>query len=161
MKFMDGDGIEIIIYIILAIGGIIANAYRNMAKQKEAQRRQEAGRTDTPEFDPSTLFEYEEEVEEPPHSEVLQETQATIVQEEAVETENPYAQYEGVSVFSETAEELLSDNLSQPGDSFPDDSDIDLISGSQIGMESEQEERGKVDLRQAIIYSEIINPKYV
>lgn len=173
MKWADGNGnLEIIFYIIAAIVGLAVNAYRNYSKKKAGEMKGPV--EEEPDF-PEVLFEpvipkqeymWEEEI-----NEETGQTQEWIESREEDEglmekvevTDNPKIP-EGVAALNITREQLNPDNLTE------DDSPIsDFFSKEEIytdkeisdSVEEDLSEEDAFDLRKAVIYSEILNPKYI
>ncbi|MBN1599890.1 MAG: hypothetical protein JW894_16460 [Bacteroidales bacterium] len=158
----ENDFLDILIYAVFIIAGLAANAYRNYAKKKEEERRRQEQPTEEelPDAFPDLEYEYEEPKEiipdEPEYYEEevteqpVQEYEQEIREEENIEVE------EGNAVFESTSNQLLSDNIESVGDSIFD----------EIGqMENQiyslvQEEPEAFNLRDAVIYSEILKRKY-
>jgi hypothetical protein len=174
MKFADGKGnIDILIYIIIMVVGLVANAYRNYTKKKEQENRQPGEIIpDFPEvgFDP--LFEYEKPVyKEPVMSEPEPETELTStldsqpVMEETVSADEVKSfnipDTEGQAVFESTARLLVSDNMSDLGVTIAEGESTGLeISKGEIGAEEEVAAEEGFDLERAVINSEILRTKY-
>jgi hypothetical protein len=182
MKFADGNGyFDIIIYIVIMVVGLLANAYRNYAKRKEQQNRQPGEVIpDFPEVEFEPVFEYEEPVYEIPQqrepvekSEERLETEQEIsssfdtepVMEEVIspaEVNSPdLPETEGQAVFQSTAQQLLSDEYNEMGVSITEGESTGLeISKGEIGSEEEVVLQEVFDLEKAIIYSEVLRQKY-
>lgn len=173
----------LIIYIILAIIGVLASVYRNKNKKKPVIPRPlesetvEAEPAETPEstFDPFAGL-FEEKVEEEDLVAEMDIKEEEIIIEENINKEETIAgrdikeenslknEYsEGEAVFKETNEVLISDNDS--GITSGEISDTEFVESifetekdesiiSELDEYSERKE--KFDLRKAVIYSEIL-----
>jgi hypothetical protein len=182
MKFADGNGyFDIIIYIIIMVVGLLANAYRNSAKRKEQQNRQPGEVIpDFPEVEFEPVFEYEEPVyREPPRREPEPEPEAMLetgqeltssfdtepTMEETVSLEEVTAlgipEIEGQAVFQSTKEGLVSDHMSELGITLAEGESTGLeISENEIGREEEVTVLERFDLERAVINAEILRTKY-
>jgi hypothetical protein len=163
MNFMDGDGyMEIIFYILLAIAGIAVNAYRNFNKQKEEKQRKESRSFDFPDIEQEPIFTYEEETEEDiRYDEPVQPWQmAPEPAPEIIQAEEKA----GEALISAEPKRIatLSDEPVLPEFEFGDQSEDIASSGiDRLDAEPVPSELEEFDLRKAIIYTEIINPKYI
>jgi hypothetical protein len=182
MKFADGNGnIDIIIYIVVMVVGLLANAYRNFTKRKEQQNRQPGEVIpDFPEVEFEPVFEYEEPVYREPQrrepepapqtrleaeQELISSYDTEPLLEEVVSPEEVTApdlpETEGQAVFQSTAAQLLSDEYSELGINIAEGESTGYeISKGEIGNEEEAVLVEAFDLEQAIISAEIIKPKY-
>jgi len=183
MKFAaSNDNIDIIIYVIIMVVGLIANAYRNYTKRKEVENRQPgevipefpevefdpifgAGKSErrepvfeeivVPEFEavPEPVTEISSTIDSQPELEEIISINDTNLIDLPIK--------EGQAAFESTARLMFSDNISDLGVSLtelqPDNNDIlkDEISDFQ---ETTAEEG--IDLEGAVIYSEILRQKY-
>jgi hypothetical protein len=165
-KLADNGYTDIIIYLVILVGGLIANAYKNYTKKKEPEKSTDIPRpTQRPIF-PDVLFEPVFEYNEPdveqekyPVEDIpildSQKSAIDIVPEETV----PVKTYiEGEAVFQETKEIMLTDH-------FHENSSIeteDLTTAKFFEKEErENKEAFEFDVAQAVIYSEILKPKYI
>ena len=173
----------LIIYIILAIIGVLAGVYRNKYKKKTAipppleSATVEAEQAETPEstFDPFTGL-FEEKVEDEDLVAEMEIKEEELIAEENINKEETTAEREiekkdsykqeyseGEAVFNKTNEVLISDGDSGiTSDEISDTELIDSISDTErdeyiISDHEEYSEREeKFDLRKAVIYSEIL-----
>ena len=173
MKFADGSGnLEIVIYIIAIIVGLAVNAYRNYSKRNaKEQPKPNKANPDFPEilFD-SGLPEQEQTYEE---SEP-EEREVVISDEEHVEENEEYVdqpvavdvveEREGVPALHFTAEQLNTAEINEFGIEMPDNL-YSAIADSEHEitdlLEEVVSEVDAFDLRQAVIFSEILNSKYI
>ncbi len=164
MKYADEDGIlEIVIYVLVMVVGLAISAYRNYTKRKMQQQRQ-AGDV-VPEQPDDTfppVFDYDEpEFTEPLAEEITEEESVMAEQEhELIIEELPTVKMDIVAkeqtVIESTNNFLLSD----------DDLDVQEIEPEEISDFSydtldDDDEEDSFDLKNAVIYSEIMNPKYI
>jgi hypothetical protein len=187
MKFADGDGfLDVFIYIILMVVGLAASAYRNYTKRKQAQQNKAPGDL-YPEFpELETEPEYEEDVfeEEPAYSAntydqsstdapEITETQQPVIPEPVAQTigkesqlDRPVSEVEVqeslIDVIPEYNSELIPDNQANKSHKLQDDITRGDLAHDEIHDSIEEEIIiGSFDAKKAIIYSEIINRKYV
>ena len=160
----DNGHFEIIFYILAAVVGLAVNAYRNYTKRKQGQMQK--GPEDV-EF-PETIFDEEENIpEEEP--EVLFDEIESIPEPEPVtgpQQETPAAKMEpvgteGYAVFEHTSEELISDNT-DPQATVEQKGYVSIREQKILLEEQEDEDSSELDfdLEQAVIFSEILKPKY-
>ncbi len=168
----------VLIYLVLAIIGVIAGVYRNKAKREQAaskfKGKTQPVTTVNTDYDPfAGLFEEDEEeyLTEEDEEEDIEEQEEEFMEEEKVEAEKTYVvdkkgltektEYEkgyieGEAAFKETEEAILSDNGS-------DDSEIIIKTEKEMPLKLEADEHTleikDFDLKKAVIYSEIINRK--
>lgn len=177
------DLVGIIIYLIIAVVGVLAGIYRNKQKKRSqlsppSGKGTVEGRTTESvetEFDPfSGLFEEEEQYLEEEHGKIEEEIKAyeqdetgeyysREEQERTAETEAPAEDIyqkeffgEGEAAFKETEDAIRSDeiiDIEQPL------SDKEIIRQEQEDREHKVDEK-EFDLKKAIIYSEILKRKY-
>lgn len=187
MNFADGDGfLDVIIYIVIMVVGLAASAYRNYTKRKEAERMKEEGEINTefPELDTEPVIGEEIYDQEPFYGESpldqpsfdAQEilgTNQPVVPEPVVQTiskasvlDKPVSEVEVQESLIDTVPNNVSTaNLNVTSDADFQGSD-DIFDGDlarseihdSIGVEELSE---FFDARKAIIYSEIINRKYI
>ncbi len=180
MKFANGnDYIDIIIYIVIMVVGLLASAYRNYAKKKEIENRQPGEVIPGfPEVEFEPVFEYEKpKNEEPVYKEIVtSEPESELVREIISTLDTPVLEkvtsindlilsdapiIEGEAVFKSTAEQLISDNINDLGISLtelqPDNNDI--LKGEISDFQEEVVEE-VIDLEEAVIHSEILRTKY-
>ncbi|UCH13665.1 MAG: hypothetical protein JSV22_11220 [Bacteroidales bacterium] len=158
----------LIIYVILAIIGVLASIYRNKNKKKPVitppidSETVEAEPAETPEstFDPFAGL-FEEQVEEEDMAVEIEETATGQDIEKEESYKNEYQ--EGAAVSAETNEILISDNESGIiSDEISDNEYSNSITETEkyesvIGEEEEYtEKKEEFDLRKAVIYSEIL-----
>ncbi len=181
---MDEDLAGVIIYLILAVLGVMAGIYKKKQRSSQATSGNSATvpadtqpkvNVDT-DYDPfSGLFDDEPKeeliVDESKEEFIVnkQETEYFIeeseqegekytVDEREIEDEETYGKEyeEGEAVFKETKEIILSDKIN-------DDSRASIFEDTEIPLNSEIDEhitdKKDFNLRDAIIYSEIINRK--
>lgn len=184
MNFADGNGnLGILIYIIAAVVGLAVNAYRNYSKRKQSAGTQKPVASE-PDF-PEVLFEpvfTEQEVPSEEEEVIFEEDQYSepdnpvIIDEKTEEVFQTYQpsdtpvlieekELEGVAAFSSTAEQLLSDDINESlieiegdlGESIMDTE----VSKTEIRTGEEVTDEEVFNLREAVIYSEILNAKYI
>jgi tetrahydrodipicolinate N-succinyltransferase len=168
MNFADENGIlEIIIYVILMVGGLAASAYRNyMKKKNQPQKIPEESMADFPdaafESDYDSEVYTEEETDRDTSVEIeLAETEKAEAEQKLQLNEQKIVQEpvssEGQAVFESTKNEILADDyLESQRYNQSDNSESDYYMDSDDMEDSEG-----FDLKKAIIYSEIMNPKYL
>ncbi|MCX7985726.1 MAG: hypothetical protein N2662_02160 [Bacteroidales bacterium] len=155
----DGEG-GILFYIILGLVGLIVSYLQNKAKPKQPTP------TDFPEEPRDVwkeLLDWEEE-QEPHKSEPQVTIKQTVKDSESKTLEGPVfmdAQFEGVSVFSTPNVALHEQayHISEQPPTFY----ADLIKDTEITDIAEEYGETKhfnFNLREAVIYSEILNRKY-
>jgi hypothetical protein len=181
MKFADGNDFrDIIIYIILVVAGLAANAFRNYSKRKQMEQQKDRGELypDFPETEPEVdideeIFEQFPEYQDKPISETpyepaeISDAAQPIIPEPAVQTIQYEPELDKPVSEVETMEE--SGSLSERENLFTlsDDDEIYAntiaqgdISSKEITDDSENVWIQDFDGKKAIIFSEIINPKY-
>jgi hypothetical protein len=180
------DFTGLIIYIILAIIGILAGIYRTKNKQRSAlpppaksSAEEEPGGSYESEYDPFAGI-FEEKVEEEylgtenniEEEELVTEQNADkeelISEQEVTEKDTYNKEYEeGAAVFDKTREVIISDEVSEIKGS--EISDTELTKDIFVTEEEEpitykydesSEKKKRFDARKAIIYSEILKRKY-
>jgi hypothetical protein len=173
----------LIIYLILAIIGVLAGIYRNKNKTKSVQSP--TARPSSVEVEPAESYEREYDPfagifdekseerntapennikeEEPYTGQDISKEEPTIEQE--VDKEDTYnREYEeGASVFDETSKVIISDNISEitAGEISNEELTKDNVfteEGQPITTEQDEssEKKERFDARKAIIYSEIL-----
>ena len=176
MKFADGNGyLNILVYVLIAIVVLASNAYRSYVKSKEQQNRIPGGNLpDFPDVDFEPVFDYGEpgkneaattEEEIIPEYEPVAMSESYRRLDEAVSAveANPVEQPidEGQAAFQSTMETVLADSQTYSGDKTDEQEQIrDIISLSEIGDVKDSVETETFDLERAVIYSEILRPKY-
>ena len=188
MKFIDGNGnLEILIYVVALILGLVINVYRNFSKRRAKEMQKPSD--EEPIF-PEVLFEpVFQDREMPDESTVMPEdvTEYTGGEseeyssidtvpkpEESLESlESSYKptepidtplQEEGVAAFASTSEQIVSDDIGESlleitaGELYNAIADSEDEITGMYTMDSKEED--EFDLGQAVIYSEILNPKY-
>ena len=164
------DFVGIIIYLLIAVIGILASVYRQKNKRKAvkpppvptAPVNTEVSESYETEFDPFAGF-FEEKPAVPEQEYVTAEEESEVremIAEEKAESKN---RDEGEAVFKETEETIISDDIQyESPDVF---AKVEYGEGSPNLLEDEDltkdhpkpaEEREEFDLRKAIIYSEIL-----
>ncbi|MBN1951351.1 MAG: hypothetical protein JW801_09105 [Bacteroidales bacterium] len=173
--FLAGDNgyIEILIYAVAVIGGLIVNVYRNYNKRKEQASTPPVREREEPAF-PEDIFSPVEEPAETIFPEfIFEEPEVEEAMEEVVIDQAPVfsettgkldaIEDEGKAAFLETARQLLDDD--QPlDDRFRMSEEMREafeMREYDYNAEEEQGEGDGFDLRTAVIYSEILNPKYI
>ena len=159
----DNGNFEIIFYILAAVVGLAVNAYRNYTKRKQRQMqpgKEEVNFPETifgeepiPDEEPEVLFEEPERIPEP--------EPVALSKEETVEMEMGTMVPEGAAVFEHTEENLISDEM----DSLAGVEEQDYISATERSVflqEAEDESSFDLDfdLGRAVIFSELLKPKY-
>jgi hypothetical protein len=157
---------EILIYVVAMVIGLVANAYRNYAKRKQREMNPEP--TQEPDF-PDVLFEPVEEPEihipEPMITEQEVELPEPVTErkeEKAEEVNDIPEASEGKAAFQTTSEQLVSDDIGNVPEEESILSSYRPISESEVkSPEDEPEVEEEIfNLEQAVIYSEILKPKY-
>ena len=159
------DLVGIVIYVILAIVGVLAGVYRNKQKRDQAaSKHTRAGIIDTQpatsvdtDYDPfSGLFEEEQE-EEYLADEQDKTGKTYLAHAEDLEAAEDYPKEhdEGKAMFKETEEVILSDNITGNDKSIYTETEVPLCEE----IDDHIKDKIEFDLREAIIYSEIINRK--
>ena len=187
MKFADSDGyLDIIIYVILMVVGLAASAYKNFTKRKQEQQRKEQGELypDFPELDTEPVYDEEVYQEEPEYQEdpfirpetntqEIIEPDPPVIPEPIVQTINkeskldrPFSEVEVKESLIDRVVENEMAFLPKDSDQFPEDVIDDISSGdlarNEIGDSSDEEDlMGTFDAKKAVVYAEIINPKYI
>lgn len=164
--------LEIIIYVVAMVVGLAANAYRNYVKRKEKEAQASNPETvNKPDF-PEVLFEPVDkfpEEEEPVYEESLIEAEEP-VREEELPLDIVPQQMEAAEVVSEgqaaleiTMEQLdlEADDAVDPGYNQIADESKSIYNLDEGQEEGTSESQTGFDLEKAVIYSEILNPKYI
>ncbi len=173
MKFADGSGnLEIVIYIIAVIVGLAVNAYRNYSKRNtKEQPKPNQAEPDFPEilFDPG-FPEQEQtyEVSEPEEREVVISDEVH-VEKNAELADQPVTidiveEKEGVSTLHSTTEQLSTDKIDEFGLQMTDNLYSAIADSEHVITDLQEEvvsEIAAFDLRKAVIFSEILNSKYI
>ena len=186
MKFADSDGfLDIIIYVILLVVGLAASAYKNFTKRRQAEQKEEQGDlyTDFPELETEpeideVIYEEEPDYQENPFgrpkpgAQEIFEPEQPVVPEPFIQTINKESKLDRPVSEVEVRESLI-DRVVENEMAFiienPDQTNLgetnDISSGdlsqNEIGDPSEEENLFEsFDVKKAIVYSEIINPKY-
>jgi hypothetical protein len=164
-KLADNGYTDIIIYILIMVGGLIANAYKNYSNRKGKEKQTSIPtprqRPIFPEVIFKPVFEYPEPDKE---QEILHEEEIEILDKpkpdnDILELENiPALSYiEGEAVFENTKNILISDSVKVT-------SSIENEDLTTIKFFEKEEEVKKAafefDVAQAVIYSEILKPNY-
>jgi hypothetical protein len=177
---MEGDGLQIFIYLLVIVASIVGGIVKNSAKKKEeAQRRARqaeakrrvATEDNEPKPKPSNPFEeflrrQLEEFEEVP---VEEEEIVEVVSEPDVNTKEKYT--EGNAVFNSTSNALLSDNMKEEGfsisnslEELENEGEVYNFSYEEITEDEitdKKDEEEFFNARKALIYSEIFKrPEY-
>jgi hypothetical protein len=185
MKFADGDGfLDVIIYIIIIVLSIAASAYRNYTKRKEMEQKGQGELFPTfPESDLEPMLEEETYQTDPEYDQnsypqnapepiITPESKETLLPEPIVNTlvtesineqpTNEIGALEGLSVFEGDSLSTLSEDLTLQQNPMNDDSMSSGAIKDEIGTDIGKEEVIEAfDAKKAVIYSEIINPKYI
>jgi hypothetical protein len=164
-KLADTNGyIDVIIYILIMVGGLVANAYRNYTKRKEMEKGgvpQPNPRPIFPDVIFEPVFEYEipedeKKVVQAPVEELLDSPVSLIdTIPDKVLAENTFI--EGEAVFESTKEVLISDKEFIHEAIEKDDLTTAIFPVQQT---EDTEDGFEFDVRQAVIYSEILKPKH-
>jgi hypothetical protein len=181
MKFAGGnDSIDIIIYVVIMVVGLIASAFRNANKRKAIENQQPGEvipRFPEVEFEP--VFEYERpEIRElVPEEDVLPKSELETISEETslIDTQPVLEEVEstndtiltdapvkeGQAAFESTARIMMPDSFQDLGISLTEGQPTDRgILDGEIGGEQEVELEAELNLEEAVIYSEILRQKY-
>ncbi|MBN2522003.1 MAG: hypothetical protein JXB24_01955 [Bacteroidales bacterium] len=165
MKLADENGfLEIVIYIVIMVVGLAASAFRNYNKRKEQQRIPQEMMSDDQNKEVDPVFDYDEPVLERPFLEELaEEEDDEVIQmqpEEATEenlTLKTDAGTEGQAVFESTKDQIISDQYNEIENAdYEEIRDFDYNS-----IEARLKDPDAFDLKRAVIYAEILNPKYI
>ncbi len=164
MKYADENGfLEIVIYIIIMVVGLAAGAFRNYNKRKEQQQLPQEMMPDDQNTDIDPVFDYDEPVIERPVIEELFGQEDEVVQqqpEEVTEEDQAFkidAGTEGQAVFESTSDQIISDDyLEIENVDYEEISDYDYNS-----IDDKLKDPDAFDLKKAVIYAEILNPKYI
>jgi hypothetical protein len=164
-KLADNNGyIDIIVYVLIMVGGLVANAYKNYTKRKEM----EEGKTPKPNPQPifpevlfEPVFEYEIPQEEKkdipmPVDEPLDLPVSKLDTVPDIPIEEKKF-IEGEAAFESTKEVLISDKIFVHEAIEKDDLTTAIFPDQQI---EDGRDDFEFDVRQAVIYSEILKPKY-
>lgn len=171
MNFADENGyLEIVIYVILMVAGLAASAYRNFMKKKEEQ--QKVPQEDMPDF-PESVFDAGYESEESPEEETYIESSVAVDYQEPEEMEkepelliseqksvNEKISSESQTVFESTKDEIIADNFLE-SQRMEDINSLEYNYNKDSEAIEEIDDIEGFDLRKAIIYSEIMKPKYL
>lgn len=165
------DKLEYILYLILGLGALAANIYKNYDKRKREQKRKEMANNDEfPDIEPpqprpqshpvfpdlETLLgipKEEPEAEVEFNEEQIEEPEKVVVPSQVVK--------EGEAVFHKTEEELVTDNLLAEKD-FSISEFVQRKEKESL-LETEDDEKSPFEFEplQAVIYSEILKrPEY-
>jgi hypothetical protein len=182
MKFIDGNSnIDILIYVIAMVLGLALNFLRNYNKRKAKELKEQKG--EEPSF-PEVLFEpvfqeqetnYEDsesselETEEyeaidtvPKPEVILESVETTDVKTEPIDIPS---QEEGQAAFASTTEQLHPDEFDKSEIEISASELYSFIKDSEKQTTEMEEEKSpeeeEFDLGQAVIYSEILNAKYI
>lgn len=167
----------VIIYLIIAIIGVLAGVYRNKAKRAQASAGTQGKAPQEPaaDYDPfSGLFEEDEQeykFEDKETEELTEEPEEEFIEKERIETEKASVaeeekpkeaedykkEYtEGEAAFKETEEAIIPDSITDKSESI-------ILKEKEMPLSIEDDlyalNKEDFDLRKAIIYSEIINRK--
>ena len=175
MSLADGSGrLEIIFYIIAAIVGLAVNAYRNYSKRKMSEMKGPVEVEEEADF-PEVIFEPVSDKQEPPwEEEIISETEMSSATEE-VQEETPefikqddvidvVEEDEGTAALRATIEQINLENQNTEDIPITDyfikdntwkDQEISDFTNTELSDEE------IFDLRKAVIYSEILKPKYI
>ncbi len=172
MELADGNGrVEILFYIIAAVVGIALNAYRNYSKRKAKEMEPNVEEPEFPDvfFEPA-VPEQESSWEEEEYSDIevapepeefIEEAEKTV---EPVETIDKVEEIEGMAALSSAEEQMISDDKNEYDIQTPDDL-YTAIADSEHEItdlqEAEIPEEDAFDLKKAVIFAEILNPKYI
>jgi hypothetical protein len=164
------DIVGIIIYLLLAVIGILASVYRQKNRRKAAKPppiptapvdTEVADSYDT-EFDPFAGF-FEEKPAVPQQEYMTAEEESEVQELQTEEKADIKNLDEGEAVFKETKETLISDDVQyESPDVFAEveygDESASLLEDGDLTKDhaKPQEEKEEFDLKKAIIYSEIL-----
>ena len=173
MASAEGSGrIEIIFYVIATIVALAVNAYRSYSKKKAGEiNRPVEKETDFPDVffepvaeqqEPSWGEESYSETEMPSvPEEIREEVQEFVKQDDAIDV---VEEDEGVAALSATMDQLNLEDQNEEeitiADYFRDDS-IEKDQEISDFKDTELPEEESFNLRKAVIYSEILKPKYI
>lgn len=165
MNFMDGDSnFELILYLIIVVGGILVNAYRSISKKKEKERKRiEQSEVNFPEIEVEA--EYNPQPEQAYVFESETEPESVHLEQEFDVENDERAILEGVAALTQTEAAEHPEGIEKLVDSFGDEPEENQESIDVYEDEwKETTDKGDsptFDLKKAIIYSEIINTKYI
>ncbi len=180
------DRLEVIIYVAFILLSALGSIYKNYSKKKNEQAAKEKRnrvdyrnpppaspmanpnprKTVSPKPFPTSIEEFLKQQFEPEEDELIEEPE---IRDKIVSNEDKSKTFiEGDAAFETTNEELLSDNMKEKNFSITEmlkKRESVLLENDEIsdenGSESLAENQiGEIDLKQAVIYSEIINRKY-
>jgi hypothetical protein len=168
MKFADKNGfLELFIYIAVMVVGLVASAYRNYVKRKEQQNQPGNVKPDPPESEYDPFFEEEEPVFRQPVKEVSEETEPELVtgqqeeqvrEREAAEVPDVVSE-EGQKVFDYAANRIVANESFDSAEEYEPDEIADLTQEESTAANTDEE--AGFSLKEAVIYSEILNAKYL
>jgi hypothetical protein len=165
LKLADNNGyIDVIVYVLIMVGGLVVNAYRNYNKKKEQEKSgvpQPKRKPIFPDVLFEPVFEYEVPVEEKknvqlPVDESLDSPISSIdTVPDKILAEKTFI--EGEAVFESTKELMISDKIFVHEAIEKDDLTMAVFPVQQA---DDTEDDNEFDVRQAVIYSEILKLKY-
>ena len=164
-KLAENGYTDIIIYVIITLVILISNAYKSYAKKKTIEKNRDNTAPEPRPIFPEVIFEPVFEYDEPEaerevtfekEEEILDSPQSKIdkVEPEIIPTPS---YMEGEAAFKETTSTLGSEQLHIQTDIESED-----LTSSKFFEEQKESEKSryKFDVAQAVIYSEILKPKY-
>lgn len=173
MNFADENGyIEIVIYVVLMILGLAVSAYRNFVKKKEQQQKIPGEvNPDFPESAFDSVYDSAEDSEEENYNDTSIPVELLEPEEPEKEPELLLAEQkhvkekissEGQPVFESTKHEIqVDDYLETQRKDLSDSFEYDYNRDPDENRDSDEKEVSEgFDLKKAVIYSEIMNPKY-
>jgi hypothetical protein len=160
-----GGYMDVIVYALIMVGGLIVNVYRNYAKRKEMEKSGVPKPQNSPRpIFPEVLFEpvFEYEVPEIPKKEeklpvdVLLDSPVSALDTIPDKELDEKTFIEGEAVFESTKEILIS------AKEFVHESiEKDDLTTAIFPLQDEDAGEGfEFDVAQAVVYSEILKPKY-
>jgi len=160
---MDGgNNLEIVLYLLLAVGGIVVNAYRSYSKKKEAAEQRETRTVDFPEIEIEREY-YNTEEQDVLLQEIKEEPEQILTNPQTV-FEDQQGIFEEVINAMPQEEPVHDDDISKDNTRSSAEEIREQIS-NQIKYSWDTpplvEELQSFDLRKAVIYSEILNAKYI
>ncbi len=168
MKFAGENGsLEIVIYVILMVVGLAASAYRNFVKKKEQQQKMPGeAMPDFPESAFNPVYDSEESSEEEAYNDTSVAVEFLAPEEPEKEPELVLSEQKLVEekISSESQDEFESAKSEMLADDYLESQRKDLSDSFEYDYNKDPDDKEVskgFDLKKAIIYSEIMKPKYL
>jgi hypothetical protein len=165
LKLAKDGYTDIIIYVIITVVVLITNAYKSFSKRKDSEKRTGMPSPSEKPIFPDVLFEpVFEQNESEPEPEVYAEKEAEILDKPLSDLDQPVTEniptislQEGEAAFEETSYYMSPEHLIS--ESVIESEDLTLV---KFFEENKIVEKAKFefDVSKAVIYSEILKPKY-